>query len=101
MKTNIVRIGNSRGIRLPKSVIDQCRLKDSVELEVEGNALVIRPVHEPRRGWSEAFSGMARHGNDKVLDEGIVPATEWDRNLHTDHPLGRFRPRRSREWRYL
>jgi antitoxin MazE len=80
MKTHIVRIGNSRGIRLPKSVIDQCRLKDSVELEVEGNALVIRPVHAPRRGWSEAFSGMARHGDDKIIDEDIVSAAEWDRS---------------------
>jgi len=79
MKTNIVRIGNSKGIRLPKSVLDQCRLKDSVELEVEGNALVIRPVHAPRSGWVEAFSGMARHGDDKFLDEDVVLATEWDR----------------------
>jgi antitoxin MazE len=80
MKTNIVRIGNSRGIRLPKSVIDQCRLKDSVELEVKGNALVIRPVRVQRNGWSVAFSGMARYGDDKILDEDIVSATEWDRS---------------------
>ena len=66
MKTNIVRIGNSKGIRLPKSVLEQCRLKDVVEIEVEGNALIIRPVHAPRSGWSEAFSEMAQHKDDKL-----------------------------------
>ena len=80
MKTNIVRIGNSKGIRLPKSVLEQCRLKDSVEIEVEGNTLIIRPVHEPRSGWSEAFSGMAQHQDDKLLDEDTALATEWDRS---------------------
>jgi len=80
VKTNIVRIGNSKGIRLPKSVLEQCRLKDSVEIEVEGNTLIIRPVHEPRSGWSEALSGMAQHQDDKLLDEDTALATEWDRS---------------------
>lgn len=80
MKTNIVRIGNSKGIRLPKSILEQCRLKDSVEIEVEGNVLIIRPVHAPRSGWSEAFSGMAQHKDDKLLDDDTALATEWDRS---------------------
>ena len=80
MKANIVRIGNSKGIRLPKSILEQCRLKDSVEIEVEGNALVIRPVRAPRSGWSEAFSGMSQHKDDKLLDEDTALATEWDRS---------------------
>ena len=74
MKTNIVRIGNSKGIRLPKSVLEQCRLKDFVEIELEGNVLTLCPVHIPRLGWSEAFSAMARHKDDKLLDEDIMPA---------------------------
>lgn len=80
MKTNIVRIGNSKGIRLPKSVLEQCHLKDSVEIEVEGNVLIIRPVHTPRSGWSEAFSGMSQRKDDKLLDEDTALATEWDRS---------------------
>ena len=43
MKTNIVRIGNSKGIRLPKFVLEQCHLKDAVEIEVKGNVLTVRP----------------------------------------------------------
>ncbi len=79
MKTNIVRIGNSKGVRLPKSILEQCRLKDSVELEVEGNVLTIRPIHTPRIGWPEAFSAMAKQQDDKLLDAGTASATEWDK----------------------
>ncbi len=80
MKTNFVRIGNSKGIRLPKSVLEQCHFKDTVEIEVQNNALVIRAVQAPRSGWPEAFSKMAQHKDDKFLDEDALPATEWDRN---------------------
>ena len=80
MKTNIVQIGNSKGIRLPKSVLEQCRFKDAVEIEIEGNALIIRPVHVPRSGWSEAFSGMEQHKDDKLLDADTASATEWDKS---------------------
>ena len=80
MKTSIVRIGNSKGIRLPKSVLEQCQLKDTVEIEVTGNVLTVRPLHEPRTGWSEAFSRMSQHKDDKLLDEDTTQASEWDRS---------------------
>ncbi|OGT30113.1 MAG: MazE family transcriptional regulator [Gammaproteobacteria bacterium RBG_16_51_14] len=80
MKANIVRIGNSKGIRLPKSVLEQCHLQDSVELAVEGNTLIIRPVHAPRSGWAEAFSTMARQGDDGFLDADAGLSTEWDKS---------------------
>lgn len=80
MKTNIVRIGNSKGIRLPKSVLEQCHFKDTVEIEVENNTLIIRAVQIPRNGWSEAFSKMAQQLDDKLLDENTSQATEWDRS---------------------
>lgn len=80
MKTNIVRIGNSKGIRLPKSVLEQCHLKDTVEIEVEGNVLTVRPLRAPRTGWSDAFSRMSQHKDDKLLDEDTTQASEWDRS---------------------
>lgn len=80
MKTNIVQIGNSKGIRLPKSVLEQCHLTDSVELLVEGNVLTIRPIHAPRSGWSEAFSEMAQHKDDKLLDTDMGLVSEWDKS---------------------
>ena len=80
MKTHIVRIGNSKGIRLPKSVLEQCCLKDTVEIEVVGKVLIIRPAHAPRSGWSEAFSQMSQHQDDKLLDEDTPLTTEWDQD---------------------
>ncbi|MGA2357208.1 MAG: AbrB/MazE/SpoVT family DNA-binding domain-containing protein [Terriglobales bacterium] len=55
MKTEMVRIGNSRGIRLPTPIIEQCGLGEIVELRVENDRLIISPGRRPRRGWDEAF----------------------------------------------
>ncbi len=76
MKARIVRIGNSRGIRIPKPLIEQTGLGENVEIAVQGNALVISPVGRPRAGWDEAFRAMAGHGDDELLD-GARP-TRWD-----------------------
>ena len=76
MKARIVRIGNSRGIRIPKPLIEQTGLGEDVEIVVQGNALVISPVGRPRAGWVEAFRAMAGHGDDELLDE--ARPTGWD-----------------------
>jgi len=75
MKTSVVRIGNSRGIRIPKTLLEQCHLTDSVELEVQDDELIVRPVAKPRAGWEEAFRQMKRHGDDTLLD---LPPSKWD-----------------------
>ncbi len=54
MKARLVRIGNSRGVRLPKAVIDQVGLDDDVELSVEDNRVIITAASPPRSGWAEA-----------------------------------------------
>jgi antitoxin MazE len=76
MKAELIRIGNSQGIRIPKPIIDQCGFHGSVEITVEGNALIIKPVREVRQGWEERFKAMAASGDDRLLDEDS-PATEW------------------------
>ena len=75
MKASIIRIGNSRGIRLPKPLIDQCGFKDEVEVEVRNHELVLRPVRTSREKWEEAFMSMAAQGDDRLLD---TPASAWD-----------------------
>lgn len=78
MKAKLVRIGNSRGVRLPKAVIRQCGLGDDVTLEVEKGRVVIRPVaRPPRAGWEAAFRDMAAAGDDRAMD---LPASQWDRS---------------------
>ena len=79
MKTNIIRIGNSRGIRIPKTLLEQCRLGDTVELAVRNDHLVVRSARRPRAGWEEAFRRMAQEGDDKFIDKEFLSATQWDR----------------------
>ena len=79
MKAALIRIGNSRGIRLPKPVIELCGLGDEVELEVRNHQVVISSADHPREGWDEAFASMHEHGDDRLLDRAAETATEWDR----------------------
>ena len=76
-KTRIVRIGNSRGIRVPKVLLDQAELPEEVELHAEPGRLVIQGVRRPRTGWAEAAQAMAKQGLDDLLDEPT--ATRFDR----------------------
>jgi antitoxin MazE len=76
VKTPIVRIGNSRGIRIPKAIIDQVGLGSEVEISVQPDRLIIRPIDRPRYGWEEQFRAMAGHGDDRLLDEPLP--TAWD-----------------------
>jgi antitoxin MazE len=62
MKTRIVRIGNSHGIRIPKSILEQTGLSGEVELEVHDRQITIRPAVPPRAQWDEAFRAMAERG---------------------------------------
>jgi len=79
VKTSIIRIGNSRGIRIPKTLLEQCRLGDTVELEVQNDQLVVRSVVKPRSGWEDAFRRMAQQGDDALLDRESWPQTQWDK----------------------
>jgi antitoxin MazE len=76
--TQIVKIGNSRGVRLPKLLIEQMGFTKDVEIIVQRGHLVLRPVLRARRGWEEQFRAMAQHGDDHLLDEQIP--TQWDRS---------------------
>ena len=78
MKTRIVKIGNSRGVRIPKPLIEQTGLDEEVEITVEDNRLVIGPANPPRAGWEEAFKGMAAAGDDALIDSDVPSATSWD-----------------------
>ena len=78
MRTKIVRIGNSQGVRLPKALLEQSGLGEEVELEVAGDQIVIRPLRQPRDGWGDAFSRMAAAGDDALLDGDLQGLTSFD-----------------------
>jgi len=77
MKTRIIRIGNSQGIRIPKPLLEQTGLVDEVELEVRAHEIVIRSARQPREGWATAFHAMAAAGDD-VLLESEAAGSNWD-----------------------
>jgi antitoxin MazE len=76
IRSRIVKIGNSRGIRIPRTLLEQAGLTDNVEMMVEGNKLIIRSARLPRQGWGAQFTAMAEQGDDRLLDQ--APATQWD-----------------------
>ena len=78
MRTRIVRIGNSQGIRIPRPLLRQVGLVGEVELLVEGNTLRVVPASRPRAGWAETFAEMARVGEDAPLDGDLPSLTTWD-----------------------
>jgi antitoxin MazE len=82
MRARIIRIGNSRGIRLPKALVEQAQLTDEVQIEAQANRIVIRSAHAPREGWGEAFRLMAERGDDELPDEATSLAAfdeaEWE-----------------------
>ena len=76
LKSHLVRIGNSRGVRIPKLWVEQLALDEAVEMRVEGERLVIRSAPRPRRAGRSSFCAMHECGDDRPM-EG-VPASTWD-----------------------
>jgi antitoxin MazE len=77
MRTELVRIGNSRGIRIPKLIIEQCGFGEKVELRVENHRLIVSPQRAPRQGWEEIFRAAGPATEDKLLLED-AGANEFD-----------------------
>lgn len=78
MKAAIVQIGNSRGVRIPKVMLEQCGLENEVDMEVLNRKLVICPTSQPREGWSESFQAMAKQGDDTLLEHATKTDPKWD-----------------------
>jgi antitoxin MazE len=76
MKARLIRIGNSRGIRLPKPLIQQAGLAEEVDVEVRGNTLVVTSSRQPRAGWAEAARQARQAGDHRLLDP--VTPTRFD-----------------------
>ncbi len=80
MKTHLVKIGNSQGVRIPKALLEQSGLQGEVVLEVVDGSIMIRPARRAREGWDAAFTEMAAAGDDRLLDEGLndLPDEPWE-----------------------
>ena len=78
VKTRLVKIGNSQGIRIPKPLLEQTHLTDAVELEVSNEQLIVRAARPTRQGWDAQFQAMAQVGDDTLLDSQPLTLTNWE-----------------------
>ena len=77
IRTRFIQVGNSRGLRIPKVVIDQLGLGGNVEIAVESDRLVIRSALRRRERWDEQFRKMAERGDDALLEKH--QPTDWEK----------------------
>jgi antitoxin MazE len=80
MKVDIVQIGNSKGIRIPKAVLAQCHMIKTVDMEIKDDAIILKSMTKhPRFGWGQAFVRMAQSGDDKLLIDDRIDLDwkEW------------------------
>jgi antitoxin MazE len=67
MEVSVVKIGNSRGIRFSKTVIERYNIRDTVEMVLDKGHIIIKPIAKPRKGWDKAFMEMHANGDDKLM----------------------------------
>jgi antitoxin MazE len=67
MEVSVIKIGNSRGIRFSKTIIDRYNIRDTVEMILDEGHIIIKPISRPRKGWDKAFIEMHANGDDKLI----------------------------------
>jgi antitoxin MazE len=77
MRSQIIQIGNSQGIRIPKVLLEESGIQGEVELEIHTEGILIRNAQKPRAGWDNAFKAMAE--NEDYETEGDAALTNFDK----------------------
>ena len=72
MYAEIIKIGNSKGLRIPKTILNQCNIKEAVDIAIQDGTLIITPYKDVRVGWEDSFRLMAQNGDDELLDAEYV-----------------------------
>ena len=80
MQTDVVKIGNSKGIRIPAIILKECKIANKVEMEVQDGKIIIIPVSNPRKNWGDQFKEMRKNGDDKLLidDTSDINLEDWE-----------------------
>jgi antitoxin MazE len=78
MELSIIKIGNSKGLRLSKSILEKYQIKDKVEVILEEGQIILKPIDQPRKGWDQAFKIMHENGDDELLMDDIFENEDFD-----------------------
>jgi antitoxin MazE len=78
MEVSIIKIGNSKGFRLSKTILERYNITDKIELILEKGQIILRPISEPRKGWDKAFQKMHEQGDDKLLMNDVFEDESFD-----------------------
>ncbi len=79
METAIIKIGNSKGLRLSKTILEKYNIKDKVVLILEKEQIVLKPIDTPRRDWEQAFKKMSQNGDDTMLIDDVFEDENIDK----------------------
>lgn len=71
MEVSVISVGNSKGIRLSKTIIEKYNIEDKLELILEDGYFILKPKSEPRAGWEQAFKNMHKNGDDDLLMDDV------------------------------
>jgi antitoxin MazE len=78
MQVSLIQVGNSKGISLSKELLDKYQITDKLELVLENDYILLRPVAEPRKNWEESFAEMHKNGDDRLLIDTVFEDENWD-----------------------
>ncbi len=78
MELSIINIGNSKGVRLSKTIIEKYSISDKVELILEKDYIILKPKSEPRKGWDKAFQTMHENGDDQLLMDDVFEDEKFE-----------------------
>ena len=79
MQAKIIQIGNSKGLRLSKTILEKYQFGDTVNMRMEENCIIIEPISSPRNNWSKSFKDMRKNGHDELLiDDHFEEETNWE-----------------------
>ena len=78
METAIIKIGNSKGLRLSKTILEKYNIKDKVEMILEKGQIILKPIDKPRENWEEAFKEMNANNDDELLLDDVFDNENFD-----------------------
>ena len=78
METNVIKIGNSKGVRLSKTILEKYQIGEKVEIILEDDKIILKPIRIPRQGWAEAFKKMHENGDDELLIPDVFEDEDFE-----------------------